>query len=145
MTTFTCIALHTHVVCPLFLFWSPPPATIWTVLVRAGVVPHHQPPCTDGAGHSPPAGSRPRPSASLLSSFMTLLLDVSRPAFPIPAGFPSPNCTSRPHCRERSHRPWQGYSLPARLGKVCWDWGPHRLLSYGLTLVPSVTYSIWRS
>lgn len=95
--------------------------------------PTTQSPCTDGAGHSPSASSRPLPSAWLLSSFTTLLLDVSRPAFPIAAGFPSPNCMSRPHSRERSHTPWQGYSLPVWPRKDCWDWGPYGLFSYGLT------------
>lgn len=144
MIIFTCIASHTHAVCPLFLFWSSPPATSLTLSMLLPCLTT-QLPCTDGARHSPSASSRPLPSAWLLSSFTTLLLDVSRPAFPIPLGFPSPNCTSRPHSRERSHAPWQGYSLPVRLEKVCWDCGRHGLLSYGLTLIPSVTYPIWRS
>lgn len=88
-------------------------------------------------------------AASSLSMTPLLLynsvLDVSRPAFPIPAGLPSPNCMNRPHSREHSHALWLGFSLPVCLEKDCWDWGPHGFLSYGLTLVPSVTYSIWRS
>lgn len=53
--------------------------------------------------------SRPLPPAWLL--FMTLQLGVSRPAFPIPTGFPSPNCMSRPHPKEGSHRPQEGCLL----------------------------------
>ena len=41
MTIFTCIASHTHAVCPLVLFWSPPPATSLTALLCAGALPHH--------------------------------------------------------------------------------------------------------
>lgn len=75
-----------------------------------------------------PMSSRPLPPAWLL--FMTLQLGVSKPAFPIPAGFPSPNCMSRSHTREGSHRPQKGYCMH---GKCCWDWGSCRLLSCGLT------------
>lgn len=63
-----------------------------------------------------PMSSRPLPPAWLL--FMTLQLGVSKPAFPIPAGFPSPNCMSRSHTREGSHRPQKGYLLPACMGSA---------------------------
>ena len=48
------------------------------------------------------------------------MLDVSRPAFPIPTGFPSPDCMNRPHSRVRSHVPGQGCSLPVWLGLTAW-------------------------
>lgn len=139
MTIFTCTASHTHGVC-LFtlvsftshqlnhaLCWSPASLPIHLALDTAHLT----------------AAASSLSMTPLL--FYSSVLDVSRPAFPIPAGFPRPNCTNRPHSRECSHVLWLGYSLPVHLGKDCWDWGPHGFLSYGLTPVPSVTYSIWRS
>lgn len=105
-----------------------PPAQPCSVLMSC-LTAH--PPCPDVAGHSPSAAAAAFPLSMTPLLLYNSVLDVSRPAFPISAGFPSPNCMNRPHSREHSHAPWLGYSLPVCLGKDCWDWGPNAFLSYG--------------
>lgn len=132
MSIFSCIASHTHAVYPPFLLWSPPQATSLIVL------------CTDGTGHSPFASSQPPLSAWLL--FYDSAPRCFQTCFSHSCWLSQPKSheQNRPHSRKCSHVLWQGYLLP-RWGTGEGLLGHHGLLSYGLTLVPSVTYSSWRS
>lgn len=136
---------HIHMVPSLLVVSFPATAQPCCVLMCC-LTAH--PPCPGVAGHSPSASSLLF-SQHDSSPFSQLCVRCFQACF-------SHSCwLSQPKLHEQTSLQGAfpctlgvlvlGYLLPAHLGKDCWDWGPHASHTYGLTLAPSVTGSLWRS